>query len=94
MLCTICDHAITNPLCPGCLGKSIGVWAGEKNIQFVETPTPDDNGVACIKCGSLLSICPHCICRDVYDELEENDVESAREFAAHFDFELRRELSE
>ena len=92
--CIVCNEIITNPICPDCLSERMRYWLDENNSKLgkdvkgfhLEGPTK------CIFCGTGMAICAHCFSRDIYDYLEENDRNLAAEFAARFDFELRKEL--
>ncbi|MFC1801506.1 hypothetical protein ACFLZB_03500 [Nanoarchaeota archaeon] len=92
--CTVCNEAITNPVCPECLAKSISVWLAEKDpslaqdIHGFETEGPTN----CIFCGKNMAVCAHCFSRDIYDYLSQKNSKIAKEFAARFDFEIRKNV--
>ena len=52
-----------------------------------------DGDTKCIFCNKGMTICAHCFSMDIYDYLADNNLELATEFAARFDFELRKSLA-
>lgn len=89
--CIECRESITNPICPVCLAKEMKNWKPSIR-KYLTTPEYNNNGVNCLICGKGMSICAHCFCRDVYDDLMEEEPEIAEEFVDMFDFRLREEL--
>ena len=96
MKCTLCAETITNPICPDCLTSRVFSWLSEINLKLAqEIKTFNlsiEEGSSCIFCSQKMNVCAHCFSRDVYEFLAENDLQLAKEFAARFDFELRKEL--
>ncbi|MCK4589578.1 MAG: hypothetical protein KAT77_03985 [Nanoarchaeota archaeon] len=96
MKCTLCAETITNPICPDCLSQRVFSWLNEINpvlahkIKTLNLET--ETGDSCLFCGKKMSICAHCSSRDIYEFLEQNNQDLAKEFAARFDFELRKQL--
>ena len=96
MKCTLCAETITNPICTDCLTSRVFSWLNEispklaKKIKTFNLKIED--GIPCLFCGKKMNICAHCFCYDIYEFLEEHDQNLAKEFAARFDFDLRKEL--
>ena len=95
--CVICGEAITNPVCPDCLGKQIVYWISERNpslVPVVKNITEGNReyshgGTSCIICKNEIYICPHCYCNDIYSWLTDNGHdETAKMFLRHFNYEL------
>lgn len=91
--CIECREGITNPICPDCRATEIESWRPWlKHIL----PTPETyvgDGVRCMFCGKLMSICAHCYTKDIYNYLVEEEPEIAEEFMDIFDFGLREEFT-
>lgn len=92
--CLECQQVITNPICSGCLTKTMSMWLQEKKPELAQNLELDDaqGDTLCLFCSRGMSICAHCTSRDVYDYLAEIDMTIAKEFAARFDFELRADV--
>lgn len=92
--CVICSEAITNPICPECLAERMQDWLRQTNPKLAKEVKGYhlDGDTRCIFCGKGMTICAHCFSMDIYDYLADNNLELATEFAARFDFELRKEL--
>jgi len=92
--CVICNEAITNPICPECLAERMQDWLRQVNPDLAKDIRGYrlDGHTKCIFCGKGMSICAHCFSLDIYDYLADKDLELAQEFAARFDFELRKSL--
>ena len=97
MQCTICAETITNPICPDCLTSRISSWLREVNPALAKKlkpfPIKTEDGEPCLFCGQKMNVCAHCVCYDLYEFLAEHDLKLAKEFAARFDFDLRKNLS-
>ena len=92
-VCVVCREGITNPICPDCLAMEIKNWNNSINLSRPDFGnTLVGEGVRCIFCGKVMSICAHCYARDVYDSLIEEQPELGEEFIETFDFGLKREL--
>lgn len=96
MKCTLCNDTITNPICPDCLTSRVLNWLNEINPELAHKIKIFDieveEGTQCLFCHKKMNVCAHCFSRDIFDFLEEQDPALAKEFAARFDFELRKEL--
>ena len=94
--CIECREGITNPICPDCLAREMESWHPEMK-SILLTPDTEDTyvgeGVRCIFCGRLMSICAHCYSRDIYDYIVEAEPEMAEEFIDIFNFGLKEELT-
>jgi hypothetical protein len=92
--CVVCEHVITNPICPDCLSTRMRSWLAEVNPEIAS----DVDGFSipgethCLFCNQEMGICAHCYSKDVYEQILLKDVLLAREFVARFDFDLRRDL--
>lgn len=96
MKCTLCNDVITNPICPDCLTSRVFSWLSEKNQLLAKKikalNLKSESGTACLFCGKKMDICAHCFCFDIYEFLEQNSQSLAKEFAARFDFDIRKQL--
>ncbi|MBW2963352.1 hypothetical protein KY306_01085 [Candidatus Woesearchaeota archaeon] len=92
--CVICNEVITNPICPDCLAERMQDWLMQTNPKLAKDIRGYrlDGKTKCLFCGKGMSICAHCFSMDIYEYLSDNSLELATEFAARFDFELRKEL--
>jgi hypothetical protein len=92
--CVVCDHEITNPICPDCLAARMRTWLQEVEPSLVgEVDGFELAGeVNCISCGNAMGICAHCFSKDVYEQIKVRDETVAEEFLSRFDFDLRREI--
>jgi hypothetical protein len=92
--CIVCEQVITNPVCPDCLASKMKLWLGEISVTLADDVDGFalDGMTSCLFCGKGMSLCAHCFTRDVYDQLVLRDETIAKEFAARFDYELRKEL--
>jgi hypothetical protein len=95
--CVICDEAITNPICPDCLGKQVGFWAYENNESLMPVIVKIGESVkefkhdntSCIICRRDMNVCPHCYCSEIYSWLQENRFKRlCKKFLKHFNYEL------
>jgi len=97
MKCTLCAETITNPICPDCLTSRVFSWLNEINPKLAQKVRIFDieieEGTRCLFCSKKMNICAHCVSRDVFDFLAEENKEISKEFAARFDFEIRKSLS-
>ena len=90
-LCIECREGITNPICPECLAKEIEEWKPWLK-PILSAPDKVAEGVRCMFCGKLMSICAHCYTKDIYDYLIEEEPEIAEEFMDIFNFSIKEEL--
>jgi len=98
--CSICHEAVSNPLCPSCLGTQIEAWMTlypnyhelkealmPKLHSFIEKCSK--NATECIKCKKArVSICPYCFTDLVLTELKNLNVHPIilKEFLQFFNF--------
>ena len=87
-LCMECGESITNLLCPECImaearacladrymsGKLKEWEIDEINERLAKVlkASYSEEGIGCIKCGSSISVCPHCTARYLKDILPRN----------------------
>ena len=90
--CIECREGITNPICPDCLAKEIEAWKPWLKPILSAPGTYVAEGVRCMFCGRLMSICAHCYTKDLYNYLVEQEPEIAEEFLEIFDFGIKEEL--
>lgn len=92
--CVVCEEVITNPICSDCLATEIEIWlTGHNPVSKQEIDGYRMDGeISCIFCGSGMSICAHCFCKDIYGQIAAEDKGLAKEFMARFDYELRKSL--
>jgi len=93
--CVECEEVITNPICTDCLAVRMREFVGTADRKLAQEihGFELDGETTCILCGKGMSICAHCFSRDIYDYLEEKNKSLAEEFAARFDFDLRKDLA-
>lgn len=94
MECTICDDAVTNPICVECLCEEIEEWLREtkpklmrevkKVASFYKEMTPIST---CILCGKQMSVCRHCFTKEVHEIIKEHP-ELEEDFLRQFDYGL------
>ncbi len=81
VICNICKEVVTNPICPGCIAKSIKAWLIQNNPELAESINSrldifelcdDEEAVNCIKCGNQVNICMYCSTQEIYDWIKEN----------------------
>ncbi|MFH1590379.1 MAG: hypothetical protein ABIC95_00475 [archaeon] len=96
--CVVCDEAITNPICPECIEKSVKTWLVGVRPQLIgkvenlaEAGSHMTTGsTRCIQCGQDMVICPHCFSRSVQELIEdEGNPYMEEEFLTFFDYDLR-----
>jgi len=96
MKCTLCADTITNPICSDCLTSRVLNWLNEINPKLAQQIKVFDieieEGTQCLFCNKKMNVCAHCVSRDIFEFIVEHDPNLAKEFAARFDFELRKEL--
>jgi hypothetical protein len=93
--CVECEEAITNPICPKCLGREIKVWLKEKlpEIAHITEISPQyGTGTSCMFCGRDIAVCAHCVSKDIYLEVTALKPELSEDFISCFNFELREEF--
>ncbi|HIH11022.1 TPA: hypothetical protein HA241_02445 [Candidatus Woesearchaeota archaeon] len=90
--CIECDEVITNPICGECLAGEMKVMIGEQNRKLgrLVHGFEVDGATVCLLCHKNMGLCAHCMSKDMYEYLIEEDEELADEFMARFDFDLRR----
>ena len=96
-MCILCEEAVTNPICVGCLEKGMEQWAmGEKpvlvpmlreRLEIIRSFTHE--GTRCVLCKENINICSHCFCKDVYDWLKAEHPESVNSFLLSFNYEIK-----
>ena len=96
MKCTLCADTITNPICTDCLTSHVFSWLSEISPELAQKIKVFDieveEGTRCLFCNKKMNVCAHCVSRDIFEFIAEHDPNLAKEFAARFDFELRKEL--
>lgn len=95
-ICTVCDEAITNPICPDCLEQEMKAWLAGKNPSMVwklrnwsEIYRGFSTGkTKCIFCGEYMDVCAHCFSQEILDSLKAENPELEEEFITHFNYSL------
>lgn len=94
MVCTICEEAVTNPICSECLAEQMRHWLKQRNMtsEVVEDSLKIFKGLPeiskCVLCGSNMTVCRHCFAKEVYDELKFTNPEMEEEFMRMFNYEI------
>ena len=95
-VCTICEEAITNPICPECLINEMQLWAYDydpkladiiRDMIFVFTGY-DNPSSTCVLCSAKICICPHCVAKEVYEHIASKAPDLAPAFLRRFNYEL------
>lgn len=93
--CVMCDEAITNPICPGCLQEGVQQWLMEQG----ETALADEvseltrgnfanwGETACIKCDNLMSLCAYCYTKEVFHVVSRHP-RLVSSYLTYFNFDL------
>lgn len=94
-MCVRCDNTITNPLCNFCLAKRMSASLSEFNPKLAGLihGFKVEGETKCISCGKKTGLCANCFSQDVYEFLTEKDPQAARSFLKHFDYGLRKEIT-
>ena len=95
-MCVLCDEAITNPICLGCLEKEMVQWADSVNKDLARHMrmttgvfrSYSHEGTKCVVCGGSINICSHCFCKDVYEWIKKEHPEDAESFLTSFNYEI------
>ncbi len=93
--CMECDDVITNPLCAHCLAEKMRMVVGITNKTLAKNIVgfSSEGSTTCLQCGDHMALCAHCFSKDIYEYVQENDPQLAKDFIRHFDFDLRRNFS-
>ncbi|NQU98393.1 hypothetical protein HQ533_02915 [Candidatus Woesearchaeota archaeon] len=91
--CIVCNEAITNPVCMGCVEEEIKAWLCEVKPELVEelyTKTEEiDSGfgeTSCILCHNWMSVCTYCYTIHIFDWLKIRAPELSKSFRTIFNF--------
>ena len=92
--CVICNYTITNPVCTNCLEEQVLCFLADHNERLVKDfnnfkkifPIENNKISKCIKCGHDMDICPHCYCKEVSENIDDNYLKDT--FIETFNFEL------
>lgn len=96
-MCTVCEEAITNPICFSCFEKGVETWLENREprlIPFFHDRAEmfsgrEQTGINCIICGKKMDMCIHCYGKEIYEWLDEiypNKRAMVDEFLSMFDF--------
>ena len=94
--CVECEEIITNPICPECLAEGMKIVVQEHDQKLAEqiVGTEIDGDTTCIQCTKRMGLCAHCFAQDIYEYLQGENKEIAKEFASRFDFQIRSKMAE
>ncbi len=92
--CSICEEAITQPICISCLEQEMEVWLRERRPELVdEMKAKADElwiprgGAQCLKCKSDMDVCAYCFTKHMLEWLKKHP-QLIPEFMMYFNFDL------
>ncbi|MBW2971229.1 hypothetical protein KY320_03655 [Candidatus Woesearchaeota archaeon] len=90
-LCTVCQQAITNPICPECWERQLLQWALVEDIslmplieQISKLPSLGNEITTCILCGSKMHVCTFCMAEEFLEFLKLERPKLVESFAFNF----------
>lgn len=85
--CAVCQHVITNPVCPECKAEEVVAWQMSKNKETISGirnlaasfNCPDEEiSTKCLLCNKPMNICTFCFLELI--DMDEEKKELVREF--------------
>ena len=95
MQCTLCDEAVTNPICVDCLSREMEAWFNETKPSLVNEMKDIASlylGMeplhSCIICGKEMTVCRHCFTKEIFEGLIKGNKNMEEDFIRQFNYEL------